>query len=253
MFFSKKLEKFKNIKHCFFSRKNGFSKGIYESLNCGQGSNDKKENVLKNLELVSNKIGCEKNCLITLNQVHSNKVAYFENIKSIKNKLTADAIISKAKNVGFGILSADCAPVLFYDPKNKIIGCTHAGWKGALNGVIKNTIKKFNELDTKNNDLIAVVGPCIKKENYEVKSDFYEKFIYSDQKNIIFFEKISNEKYIFDLRGFINNEIINMNIKNIENIEMDTFSEKELFYSCRRSHFNKEKDYGRCISVILMT
>ena len=101
--------------------------------------------------------------------------------------------------------------------------------------------------------MIAVVGPCIKKENYEVKSDFYEKFIYSNQKNIIFFEKISNEKYIFDLRGFINNEIINMNIKNIENIEMDTFSEKELFYSCRRSRINKEKDYGRCISVILMT
>ena len=253
MFFSKKLEKFKNIKHCFFSRKNGFSKGIYESLNCGQGSNDKKESVLKNLELVSNKIGCKKNFLITLNQVHSNKVTYFENINSIKNKLTGDAIISKAKNVGFGILSADCAPVLFYDPKNEIIGCAHAGWKGALSGIIKNTVKKFNELDTKNNDLIAVVGPCIKKENYEVKSDFYEKFIYSNQKNIIFFEKISNEKYIFDLRGFINNEIINMNIKNIENIEMDTFSEKELFYSCRRSHFNKEKDYGRCISVILMT
>ena len=253
MFFSKKLKKFKNIKHCFFSRKNGFSKGIYESLNCGLGSNDEKTNVLKNLELVSNKIGCKKNCLVTLNQIHSSKATYFENKQSIKNKLTGDAIISKVRNIGFGILSADCAPLLFYDPKNKIIGCAHAGWKGALNGVIKNTIKKFNELDTKNNDLIAVVGPCIKKENYEVKSDFYEKFISSNKKNSIFFEKISNEKYIFDLRGFINNEIINMNIKNIENIEMDTFSEKELFYSCRRSHFNKEKDYGRCISVILMT
>ncbi len=253
MFFSKKLKKFKDIKHCFFSRKNGFSKGIYKSLNCGLGSNDEKKNVLKNLELVSSKIGCKQNLLVTLNQVHSNKVVYFENEQSIKNKLTGDAIISKTKNVGFGILSADCAPILFYDPQKKIIGCAHAGWKGALNGVVKNTIKKFNELDTKSNDLIAVVGPCIKKENYEVKPDFYEKFISNNKKNTIFFEKKNNEKYTFDLRKFINNEIINMDIKDIENIEMDTFSEKEFFYSCRRSHFNKEKDYGRCISVILMT
>ena len=146
MFFSKKLKKFKNIKHCFFSRKNGFSKGIYESLNCGLGSNDEKTNVLKNLELVSNKIGCKKNCLVTLNQIHSSKATYFENKQSIKNKLTGDAIISKVRNIGFGILSADCAPLLFYDPKNKIIGCAHAGWKGALNGVIKNTIKKTTGL-----------------------------------------------------------------------------------------------------------
>ena len=253
MFFSKKLKKFKNIKHCFFSRKNGFSKGIYESLNCGLGSNDDKTNVLKNLELVSNKIGCKKNGLITLNQIHSNTVRYFENKESIKNKLKGDAIISKVRNVGFGILAADCAPILFYDPKNEIIGCAHAGWKGALNGVVKNTIKKFNELDTKNNDLIAVVGPCIKKENYEVKSDFYEKFISCNKKNSIFFEKISNKKYIFDLRRFINNEIINMNIRNIENIEMDTYSDIKNFYSYRRSCHNGEKDYGRCISVILMT
>ena len=86
-----------------------------------------------------------------------------------------------------------------------------------------------------------------------MKEDFYEKFISQNKKNEIFFEKISNDKYIFDLRGFINNELIYLNIKNIENVNIDTFSEKELFYSCRRSHFNKEKDYGRCISVILMT
>ena len=108
-------------------------------------------------------------------------------------------------------------------------------------------------MNTTNADLIAVVGPCIKKENYEVKEDFYEKFISQNKKNINFFEKISNGKYIFDLRGFINNELINLNIKDIENVNIDTFSEKELFYSCRRSRFNKEKDYGRCISVILMT
>ena len=253
MFFSKKLQKFKNIKHCFFSRKDGVSQGIYESLNCGIGSYDKKENVLKNLESVSKKIGCKKESLITLNQKHTNEVICFNSNADVKNRLGGHAIVSQLKNVGIGILTADCASIFFYDPKNKIIGCSHAGWKGALNGIIKNTIKKFNELNSNNNDLISVVGPCINKKNYEVKLDFFKKFIDQDKKNEIFFERISNKNYVFDLRGYINKEILNLNIKNIENIEKDTFSEKDFFYSYRRSCLNKEQDYGRCISVILMT
>jgi len=253
MFFSKKLQKFKNIKHCFFSRKDGFSKGDYKSLNCGLGSSDKKENVLKNLEVVSKKIGCKNESLITLNQRHTNEVVSFNSDADVKNKLTGDAIVSKVKNVGISALTADCASIFFYDPKNKIIGCSHAGWKGALSGIIKNTVKKFNELGTNNNDLISVIGPCINKENYKVKIDFLKKFIDQDKNNEIFFENISNENYVFDLRGYINKEISNLNIKNIENIEKDTFSEKEFFYSYRRSCLNKEQDYGRCISVILMT
>ena len=129
MFFSKKLKKFENIKHCFFSRKNGFSKGHYLSLNCGLGSGDKKENVLKNLNLVSKKIGCRSETLITLNQIHSNKVVYFENESSLENKLPGDAIVTKIKNVAIGILTADCAPILLYDHSKKIIGCIHSGWK----------------------------------------------------------------------------------------------------------------------------
>ena len=253
MFFSKKLKKFENIKHCFFSRKNGFSKGNYLSLNCGLGSDDKKQNVIKNLNLVSKKIGCGSEALITLNQIHSNKVVYFENKSSIKNKLPGDAIVTKIKNVAIGILTADCAPILLYDHSKKIIGCIHSGWKGALNGVIKNTVQKFKELNSNIDNLIAVVGPCIGKESYEVKIDFYERFVSQNLEHKEFFKKISDERYIFDLRGFINNEISNSNIKNIENIEIDTFSEKEFFYSYRRSFLNKEKDYGRCISVILMT
>ena len=253
MFFSKKLQKFKNLKHCFFSRKNGFSNGNYKSLNCGLGSNDKKENILKNLEFVSQKIGCENESLITLNQKHTNEVVYLNSTDEVKNKLTGDALVSKINNVGIGILTADCASVFFYDPKNKIIGCSHAGWKGALNGIIKNTVKKFNELDSNNDDLIAVVGPCISKKNYRVQADFFKKFIEQNKMNEMFFDKIGNENYFFDLRGYINNELLNLNINKIENIEKDTFSEVEFFYSYRRSSLNKEPDYGRCISVILMT
>ena len=253
MFFSKKLKKFKNLKHCFFSRKNGFSKGYYESLNCGLGSNDKKENILKNLDWVAKKITCKNESLITLNQKHTNQVIHFDSGKSVKNKLTGDAIVSEVKNIGIGILTADCAPIFFYDHKKRIIGCAHAGWKGALNGVIKNTVKKFNELNANNNDLIAVIGPCINKKNYEVKTDFFKKFISQDKNNENFFKKITSEKYVFDLRGFINKEMSDLNIKNVENIEMDTFSQQEFFYSYRRSRLNREEDYGRCISVILMT
>ena len=253
MFFSTKLMKFKNLKHCFFSRKNGVSKGLYESLNCGTGSNDNKENVLKNLELVCKKIGCKNESLITLKQNHTNNVVCFNDKSDVKNKLVGDAIISKVKMTAISILAADCAPILFYDPKNEIIACAHAGWKGALNGIIKNTVNKFSEMGSNIDDLIAVIGPCIKKENYNVKNDFYEKFISQNEKNKKFFQKFDNEKYTFDLRGFINNEILSLNIKNIDNIDRDTFSEQEFFYSYRRSRVNKEVDYGRCISVILMT
>jgi len=253
MFFSKKLKKFKNIKHCFFSRKNGFSNGNYESLNCGLGSDDKKENVTKNLNWVSQKIGCDQESLITLNQKHTNEVICFNSNADIKNKLTGDALVTKVKNIGISILTADCASILFYDPKNKIIGCAHAGWKGALSGIIQNTVKKFNELNSKNEDLIVVIGPCINKKNYNVKIDLFKKFIEQNKENEIFFKKKNDENYDFDLRSYINKEISNLDIKNIENIEKDTFSESEFFYSYRRSCVNKEKDYGRCISVILMT
>jgi polyphenol oxidase len=253
MFFSKKLNEFKNLKHCFFSRKNGVSEGTYKSLNCGKGSNDKEENVLKNLNIVSNIMGCKKDELITLNQRHTSNAIYLEDRNLLNSKLEADGIICKTKNIGISVLTADCVPILFYDPKKKIIGCAHAGWKGALNGIIDNVIKKFNDLNSDNNDLIAVIGPCIDKNNYEVKADFFEKFIKEDKKNKIFFKNNNNNNYNFDLRGFVNNKLFNLNIKKIENIQMDTFSQKEFFYSYRRSCKKKEQDYGRCISVILMT
>jgi len=253
MFFSKKLKKFENLKHCFFSRKNGVSEGVYKSLNCGLGSKDNKANVLKNLEFVSKKMECRKESLISLNQIHSDQVVHFRDKNSIKNKLNADAIVCEVKSIGISILTADCAPILFYDPNKKIIGCAHSGWKGAANGIIKNTIKKFNELNSRNDDLIAVVGPCLSEKNYEVKNDYVENFLSRDLKNKFFFNKIDSEKYKFDLRAFINKELISSNIKNIENIEMDTFSNEEFFYSYSTSRIKNEDDYGRCISVILMT
>ena len=120
MFFSEKLKKFSNLEHCFFSRKHGISSGIYNSLNCGLGSHDKKANILENRKIVSDNIGCKKELLITLNQRHSTKVIYLEKKNLKKNELNGDAIITNLKNVGIGILTADCAPILFHDPKKKL-------------------------------------------------------------------------------------------------------------------------------------
>jgi len=253
MFFSKKLKKFGNLKHCFFSRKNGFSKGNYASLNCGLGSDDKKKNVLKNLNLVSQKIGCKEKLLITLNQTHSNKVVYFKNESSIKNKLSGDAIVTKIKNVGISILAADCVPILLYDPQKKIIGCIHSGWTGALNGVIENTISKFLELNSNIRNLVAAIGPCINYYHYEVGHDFYKKFLAQNKNNRKFFTTLSNKKYLFNIRNYINVKLIRLGIGNIDHINMDTFSDKENFFSYRRSKRDNENDYGRCISVIIMT
>ena len=253
MFFSKKLKKFENIKHCFFSRKNGFSAGHYASLNCGPGSDDKQENVLKNLNLVSQKIGCKDELLITLNQTHSNKVVYFENESSIKNKLFGDAIVTKLKNIGIGVLTADCVPILFCDPKKKIIGCVHAGWRGALNGIIENTIDKFSKLNSKVRDLVAAIGPCINHQHYEVGHDFFKKFLAQSNNNGQFFIISNDKKYLFNIRSYINAKLIGLGIKNIDHIKMDTFSDKKNFFSYRRSIKDNDKDYGRCISVIIMT
>ena len=123
----------------------------------------------------------------------------FKDKISVKNKLTADAIVCEVKNIGISILTADCAPILFYDPKQKIIGCAHSGWKGALSGIIKNTVKKFNELNSNNEDLIVVIGPCINKKNYEVKEVFFNKFVLQNNNNKIFFEKNDKKKLFFDL------------------------------------------------------
>ena len=253
MFFSNQLKKISNLKHCFFSRKNGVSKGIYNSLNCGLGSKDNKKNIIQNINIVCKKLNIEKKPIITLNQIHSNKVVCFNNQDEVKNKMIGDAIITKLKNIGIGILTADCVPILFYDPKKKIIACVHAGWKGTLSGIIENTMEKFLETKSSARDLVVAIGPCINHHHYEVGYDLYKKFLYQNKNNGQFFVISNEKKYLFNIRSYINAKLIRLGIKNIEHIKMDTFSDKENFFSYRRSKKNDEKDYGRCISVIIMT
>tara|TARA_Y200000002_G_scaffold378107_1_gene384866 strand:- start:2477 stop:3247 length:771 start_codon:yes stop_codon:yes gene_type:complete len=251
MFFSKKFKKFKNINHCFFSRKGGYSKGIYQSLNCGQGSNDRKINVNKNIALVSKKMKINKKKLVLMYQTHSNKVIVINSKNKNIRKFKSDAMVTKIKGLGLGVVTADCVPIILFDKKNEIIGCIHAGWRGAFSGIVENTIRKFKKLNS-GNKIYAAVGPCINSKNYEVDLNFFKKFKLKSRKNVIYFIKKNKDKKFFNLRKYINDKLIKLNIK-VDHVNKDTFKQKSKFFSYRRSKKLGENDYGRCISVISMT
>ena len=252
MIISKKLKKFKYLRHGFFTRKGGMSSGIYQSLNCGIGSNDKKKNVLKNLETVCKKIGCSKKKLILLNQIHSSKFYFIDrNYKFNKKKVKADALITNVKNIAIGILTADCVPIFVYDKKIKMISAIHAGWKGAYKDIVHKVINFFRKKGSNINNLSVTVGPCIAGKNYEVQKDFKNRFLKKNKKNSVFF-KIKKNKTYFSLNSYVYNQFKQNGIKNIELINKDTFDIKNDFFSARRSIQNKENDYGRNISIIMI-
>ncbi len=252
MFYSENLKKNNNIEHCFFSRKNGTSKGIYESLNCGIGSKDEKLNVKKNLDIVSKKFNIETKQLVLMHQTHSNKVEIVENKNNLR-KVESDAMITKSNSVALCVLTADCAPILIYEEDKQIIGCIHAGWKGAINGVIENTLKKLKEIGGNTEKLSVCIGPCIAQKNYEVKEDFYSVFIKKSKENDSFFLKNDKNAFNFDLRGFVNKKFEDCGVSKIENISLDSFAMKNEYFSHRRAKKLGENDYGRCISVIRKT
>ena len=232
---SKELKKFKIINHGFFNSLGGVSSGIYRSLNCGFGSKDKKKNILNNLKIVSKKIGTKKK-IVLLHQMHSNKIHFIKKLS--KNKLVGDGLITKIKGLAIGILTADCAPILFFEPKKNIIGAAHVGWKGAHKKIGKKMINYFKKRGSKLNDIFAVIGPCISQNNYEVKNDFRAKFLKQSSENRKHFKIIKNKIY-FDLKGYIFRQLKNTGINNIEIIKKDTFNPKNNFFSARRSFKKK--------------
>ena len=249
MFYSNNLKKINNLQHCFFSRKDGVSSGIYESLNCGIGSRDEKKNVKKNLDIVSKKFNIKKNSLVLMRQTHSNKVNVIEDKNNLE-RINCDAMLTKSNSIVLSVLTADCIPILIYENKNKIIGCIHAGWKGAIKGIVENTLKKLEEMGGNIKQLVVSVGPCISQENYEVKNDFYSEFIKESKKNESFFLKSDKNTFNFDLRGFVNKKFEDLGVLEIENVLIDTFAAKNEYFSHRRAKKLGQDDYGRCISVI---
>ncbi len=249
---SKQLSKLKKISHGFFNRNGGKSNGIYKSLNCGVGSKDKRSKVKKNLKIVKDKICKKANNIFLVNQIHSNKFIFLnKNFKFSKKKIKADAIITDQKNLPIGVLTADCVPILLYDKKKNIIAAIHAGWKGAFKEIIKKVTHFMLKLGSKQKNIIAAIGPCIKQNSYNVKEDFKNKFIKKNKKNKIFFKTKKNLIY-FNLTEFVKFQLKSNKITKIDTINIDTFDKKNNFYSARRSLSLKHDDYGRNISIIMI-
>ncbi len=237
------------IRHGFFTRNGGCSSGIYASLNCGPGSDDIPENIRKNRQTILSALDPKATRLCGLHQVHSNIVHYLEKLWDDDELPKGDAVVSRQRNIALGILTADCAPVLFADPENGVIAAAHAGWKGALAGIIEHTVRVMCQKGAELSQIIAVVGPCITQENYEVGPEFVENF--SDHQRF-FINSFNKNHYLFDLKGFILSQLKMTGLEKITALANDTYGDEDNFFSYRRSTHRNEKDYGRQISAIML-
>jgi len=237
------FEKTSNISHGFFGRSGGVSNGIYTSLNCGTYSHDDPTTVSSNQNTAVRALS-DTATLIAIHQTHSNKVHIIDDDFSIQD---ADAAVTKHKDIALSIVTADCAPVLFTDPKANIIAAAHAGWQGAKNNIIENTVKAMCSLGAARENIIAAVGPCIGQKSYEVGHEFYEKF--TDKSFFLNSDKANH--YLFDLEGFVISRLKQSDIGQAVPLNIDTYDEQNDFFSYRRKTHLKENDYGRQISIIL--
>ena len=229
----------------------GKSSGIFKSLNCGPGSSDKKKNIQKNLEVVANKIKAKYKRIILLNQVHGSKFHYISKHSKLNHKFEGDALITNKRSLPIAVLTADCAPILFYDENNEMVAAIHVGWKGAYKDIIKKVLKFMIKKGCSPKYITAVIGPCISVNNYQVREDFIKRFIKKDKKNIVFFKKTKNKNY-FDLNKYVHFQLKSLDIKKIDIVDKDTFNTKNNFFSARRSISLNENDYGRNISIIMI-
>ncbi len=248
---SEKLSRLKNIKHGFFNKNGGVSVGIYKSLNCGLGSKDNPNKIRKNLSIVKKKISKRSREIYLVHQRHSNKFIYIGKKQISEKKINADAIITDQKKIPIAVLTADCVPLLLCDHKENVVAAIHAGWKGALKGIVKNVLNFMMKIGCKKRNIIAAIGPCIQQNNYNVKKDFEKKFLKMNSQNRIFFKKKNNKIY-FNLPNFVKSQLKSNKITKIDTIRIDTFYKKNNFFSARRSLRSKHDDYGRNISIIMI-
>ena len=236
----------KAFTHGFFKRKGGVSKGIYNSLNCGMSSKDKKGNIIKNRKMISESLNFNINKLIVANQSHSNKVKILNKFES---DIDCDAMISLSNKIILGVLTADCCPILVGHKKKYISAVIHLGWKGLFNDILENFLYKIKTLEININDLIFALGPCIGFNSFEVGHDFKKKFIIKDKLSKEFFTTVKNKIY-FDLRGYAKFVLIKLGFSNIWCSSDDTYKKFNDYFSYRYSIHNKFTDYGRMLSVI---
>lgn len=235
------------VRHGFFTRRGGASSGIFAGLNCGAGSSDQSEVVTINRGRVAQAMDVAPEQLIGVHQIHSAEVRVVEE-PGAQGK--ADAMVTATPGLALGVLTADCMPVLLADAESGVIGAVHAGWRGAISGILEATLEAMTGLGARRERIAAVIGPCISQRAYEVGPEFLDDFMAEDPDSTRFFVNGKGDRYHFDLPSYGLMRLREAGVGHAEWTRHCTYSDAALFYSFRRSLHEREADYGRMISVI---
>ena len=241
-----------SIAHGFFGRQGGVSKGIYASLNCGPGSGDMRADVIENRRRASGALSPGAS-LVTLYQVHSANAVTVTKPWALGEGPQADAMATNVPDIALGILTADCAPVLLADSEARVIGAAHAGWKGALGGVVDAVLAAMEQLGARRSRIAAAIGPCIGQANYEVGPEFRARFVDAHGDNARFFTPGGRPGHFqFDLEGFVASRLNAAGVASVERLSTCTYARSDDFFSFRRTTHKCESDYGRQLSAIVL-
>lgn len=241
------------VRHGFFTRQGGVSDGIYESLNCGYGSGDDAEKVTANRKIALAMMDQPLTALATVRQEHTIKAVAIDQPFAEDERPVADALVTNKRNLALGVLTADCAPVLFADGKAGVIAAAHAGWRGALGGILESTLNVMTDLGAKLTNIVVGVGPSITRRSYEVDRDFVVAFMAENEENGYFFqESLAEGRYKFDLPGYISRKLSRLGVSTVTHTPCDTCLEADRFFSYRRSRLLGEANYGRQLSAIVI-
>jgi len=253
MFHAPGLAAIDGVAHGFFTRLGGVSEGIYASLNCGPGSRDEAASVTENRARVAGLLGNATGKLLTVYQKHTNTAVVAEKLWTKDKIPEADAIVTATPGLVIGVLTADCAPVLFCDPEARIIGAAHAGWRGALSGIVEATVEAMAGLGAKPERMRAAIGPAISQGAYEVGHDYREQFLATEPDSGEFFviDEGSGEPH-FDLPGYVAARLARAGVGEIVDLGFCTYYDETRLFSYRRSQHHGEDDYGRQISAIVL-
>ena len=240
------------LRHAFFTREGGVSTGLYASLNGGVGSNDDAAHVTENRRRMAEHLGVQPTQFLTAFQIHSPDVAVATAPWDTASRPRADAMVTQVPGLALGVTAADCGPILLADPHARVIGAAHAGWKGALTGILESAVDSMEKLGAERTGIVAAIGPLIRQHSYEVGGEFVERFIEADADNSLFFIPSARAGHaMFDLAGFIRMRLENAGVLMIDDIGVDTYAD-DRFYSYRRSVHRSEPDYGRHVHAIAL-
>lgn len=239
------------VAHGFLGRRGGVSGGVCAGLNVGLGSSDDRESIRENRRRALAAVAPEAK-LVTLHQVHSSDAIYVTEPHGDDARPKADAMVADRPGLVLGILTADCAPVLLADREAGIVAAAHAGWKGALGGVVESTVAEMERRGASRARIAAAVGPCIARRSYEVDEGFLRRFAEADPEHERFFTLGREAHHQFDLEGFVLSRLAAAGLARVEALGEDTYSQPERFFSYRRATHKSEPDYGRQISLIAL-